>query len=96
MINVTSGSPSSGMSHNACTPPALNGDPSRVGPVGDPGQGACIPGHEGVGLLVWVRFHQRAMCFWLLAGSLDVAKRHRDQACQCFLAYRFEELAGLV
>lgn len=42
MINLTTGSPASGMSHNVCTPPVENGDPSRAVPVGDPGQGACI------------------------------------------------------
>lgn len=42
MINLTTGSMASGMSLNSCTPPALNGDPSRAVPVGDPGQGACI------------------------------------------------------
>lgn len=42
MINLTSGSPSSGMSSYACTPPVVNGDPSRAVPVGDLEQGACI------------------------------------------------------
>ena len=61
MINFTSGTPEKGKP-SSCTPPALNGDPSRAVPVGDPGQGACITRPHGL---------QHALLARLAKSNLD-------------------------
>jgi len=74
MINFTSGTPEKGKP-SSCTPPVVNGDPSRAVPVGDPGQGACITRrcsgryHIEIEPFVTGRNREHLGCHWAVVGS---------------------------